>query len=91
MDHPVSGLLGSRGEYELSFVPRRAPNPRRVLLSRFRFALAGEARPSASMPEIALSLDLPHRIEPPMEPESGGALVLQITVHALAPRQETRA
>jgi len=82
IDQRLEGLLGPGGEYRVSFVPRRDRDPGRVILREFRFTPADGARQAAPQgSDIALSLDVPRRIEPPMEPETGGALVLQITVH----------
>lgn len=82
LDAPLSGRIGPQGEYEVSFTPRRARDPRRIVLSGFRFApAAGGAapeRPGEAL-DVPLELEVPRRIDPPMEPGEGGALVLQIT------------
>lgn len=83
MDAPVTGRVGARGEYEVSFTPRRASSPRQIVLAGFRFApvsapRGARGRPAAG-PDVALDLEVPRRIDPPMEPEEGAALVLQIT------------
>jgi hypothetical protein len=82
LGEPIIGHLGSRGEYELGFVPHYNASREQIVLSDFRFAPAGggpEARRGGNGPQIVLELEKPTRIDPPMEPEEGGALVLQIT------------
>jgi hypothetical protein len=84
--HTLSGKLGAalsdrvgpQGEYRISFTPRPDPDPRRLVLSGFRFAAAAGAESFAG-PDLVIDLEVPRRVDPPMEPEEEGALVLQIT------------
>jgi hypothetical protein len=101
--HTLSGRLGAvltdpvgpQGEYRITFTPRRDPDPRRLILAGFRFeaAAAGAPAPGAggapAGPDLVLDLEVPRRVDPPMEPEGEGALVLQITGR-LRPRQGGR-
>lgn len=80
LDRLIVERVGPHGEYELAFVPRQGMDGRHLLLSDFRFAPVGEAaRRRGTGPEIILELETPRRIDPPMEPEEGVSLVLQIT------------
>jgi len=81
LDAPLRGRIGARGEYEMSFTPRRSGDPGRLVLADFRFAPASGAAPDAGAgvgPELILELGVPRRMQPPMEPGLAGALVLQV-------------
>jgi hypothetical protein len=81
LDAPLRGPIGARGEYEVSFTPHRAGDPRQLVLASFRFAPVSDAAAGAGAgvgPDLILELGVPRRIQPPMEPGEGGALVLQV-------------
>lgn len=92
LDQPLEGRVGPRGEYRLEFVPRLGADGRRVILDSFLFAPVAHQAPerecAGAGPEIELDPDVPRRIDPPMEPEEGGALVLQITARLGGGREE---
>ncbi len=88
LNEPVSGALGAHGEYVVSFTPRAGRHAGQIVLAGFRFAPASAApalAPGESTPALALDLEVPRRIDPPMEPEAGGPLVLQITARLNRP------
>jgi hypothetical protein len=91
LDQPLCAAAGPQGEYALSFVPRRSLGPGRVILADFRFAPSPGRGPATEVrgADVTLTVDLPCRIEPPMEPDAEGALALQITAH-LRGRQEPK-
>jgi hypothetical protein len=97
--HTLSGRLGSElsdrvgpeGEYRVSFIPRHDPDPRRLVLSGFRFGpVSASAEAGRPGPDLALDLEVPRRVDPVMEPEGEGALVLQITARLRQAREAKR-
>jgi hypothetical protein len=97
----LSDRVGPQGEYRISFTPRRDPDPRRLVLAGFRFAPAAAGEPAAggptpgaagdrAGPDLVIDLEVPRRVDPPMEPEEEGALVLQITGRVRQAREAGR-
>ncbi|MCZ6779020.1 MAG: hypothetical protein O7F16_08620 [Acidobacteria bacterium] len=82
LDEPITAHLGLHGEYELQFIPHYDAGRKQIVLFDYRFAPSGsgpEARRTDDGLQIVLEPGKPRRIDPPMEPESGRPLVLQLT------------
>ncbi len=82
LDEPITAHLGPQGEYEIQFIPHYDAGRKQIVLFDYRFAPSGggpEAIRSENGLQIVLEPEKPRRIDPPMEPESGRPLVLQLT------------
>lgn len=82
LDEPITAHLGPHGEYQLQFIPHYDAARKQIVLFDYHFAPSGggpETRRSGNELQIILEPEKPRRIDPPMEPESGRPLVLQLT------------